>query len=72
MRTLNIKAVIITDGEKYFIHGTDSETPVELFKKMLPLWNVDPSIETVHYVEIPVALPEYENQVTNNANTDAE
>lgn len=72
MRTLNIKAVIITDGEKYFIHGTDSETPADLFKRMLPLWNVDPSIETVHYVDIPVTLPEYEDQVTNNDNTDTQ
>jgi hypothetical protein len=70
MRTLNIRAVIITDGEKYFIHGTDNETSADLFKRMLPIWNMDPATETAHYVEIPVTLPEYEDQVTNHANTD--
>lgn len=65
MRTLNVKAVIITDGNKYFIHGVDGETPSQLFKKMHPLWDVDPSTETVHYVEIPISLPELEDQVTN-------
>lgn len=65
MRTLQIRAVIITDGESYFIHGVSGESASEMFKKMHPLWFMDPSKETVHYVEIPIQLPEFEDQVTD-------
>ena len=60
MRTILIKAVILTDGENYVIHGANSETPEEMFKTANPLWNFDPSTEMAHYVELPVTLPELE------------
>ena len=60
MRTLKIKAVILTDGNHYFIHGCDDETPQEMFKKMFPMWDFDPSKESAHYVELTVAIPEFE------------
>lgn len=68
MKTLMVKAVIITDGEEYFIHGASEETATEMFKKMHTLWEMDPSKETVHYVEIPIILPELEDRITSNAN----
>jgi hypothetical protein len=61
MKLLKVKAVVFTDGEKYFIHGASDETPQEMFKTALPLWEFDPSKETVHYVEIEVKIPEYED-----------
>lgn len=52
-----IKAVLIFDEEgNYFIHGTSDETPDTMFKAMHPLWSIDPSKETVHYVEIPMMV----------------
>lgn len=60
MRTLKIHAVIVTDGENYFIHGSNSEQPGEMFKAMQPIWSFDPATETAHYVELEVALPEFE------------
>jgi len=60
MKTLLIKAVVLTDGEHYLIHGTDSESPEEMFKAMFPIWTFDPSKETAHFVELSVNLPELE------------
>ena len=54
---MKIKAVIMTDGEHYFIHGTSDETPAEMFKAMHPIWSFDPERETVHFVELKVNLP---------------
>ena len=62
---LQIKAIIMTDGTNYFIHGASDETPPEMFGKMAPLWQFDPSIETVHYVTLDVELPEYAQTITN-------
>lgn len=61
MKTLQIKAVIITDGKEYFIHGVSAETPTEMLKTMMPLWNTDPKKETIHFVEFEMNLPDYEN-----------
>lgn len=61
MKTLQIKAVIITNGTNYFIHGTGDETPAEMFKSMQPIWDMDPSKETVHFVNFEMNLPDYEN-----------
>lgn len=61
MKTLKIKAVIITDGKEYFIHGVSEESPPEMFKAMLPLWDVDPTTDTIHHVEFEMNLPEMEN-----------
>ena len=61
MKTLLIKAVVLTDGEHYLIHGSDSESPEEMFKAMAPIWAFDPLKETVHFVELSVNLPELEN-----------
>ncbi len=60
MKTLLIKAVVLTDGEHYLIHGSDSESPEDMFKAMAPIWAFDPSKETVHFVELSVNLPELE------------
>lgn len=60
MRTLSIKAVIVTDGENYLIHGSNTETPDQMFKAIGPIWGFDPSSETAHYVELQVSLPEFE------------
>jgi hypothetical protein len=57
MKTLKIKAVLLTDGEHYFIHGSDSEDASTMFKAMLPIWNFDPSKETAHVVEVVVTVP---------------
>lgn len=76
MRTINVRAVIITDGESYFIHGIhqasekDPSTAASMFKAMHPLWSVDPSIETIHYVEIPIQLPELEDMTSGIPNTE--
>ena len=64
MRTLRVKAVIVTDGENYLIHGSNEEKPDAMFKAIAPLWGFDPSIETAHYVELEVSLPEFEDRVT--------
>lgn len=61
MKTLKIKAVIITDGKEYFIHGASAETSAEMFKAMHPIWSMDPSAETVHFVEFEMNLPDFEN-----------
>jgi hypothetical protein len=60
MRTLLIRAVVLTDGEKYLVHGSDSETPQEMFKAMQPIWDFDPRRETAHFVELTVHVPEWE------------
>lgn len=60
MKTIIIKAVILTDGDNYLIHGSSDETPEVMFKAASPLWAFDPSKETAHYVEIPVNLRELE------------
>lgn len=60
MKTMKIKAVIITDGENYVIHGVDNATWQEMFKTVLPLWHFDPSRELVHAVEFELILPELE------------
>ena len=60
MKTLRVKAVIMTDGENYFIHGASDETPDKMFKAMHPIWDFDPSKEMVHYVEVNIELPELE------------
>lgn len=76
MKTLQVKAVIITDGEGYFIHGTHGEAPDAMFKAMSPLWGFDPSKETAHYVELTVTLPDFEEvieiakEAINTANAD--
>jgi len=56
MKYLKIRAVLFTDGEHYFIHGNDSETPAEMFKTMLPIWNFDPSTENAEMVEFMVEI----------------
>lgn len=65
MRELTIKAVIITDGNNYMIHGSSEETPDAMFKAVAPIWSFDPSKETAHYVEMLVSLPELENAQSN-------
>ena len=65
MKTLRVKAVIMTDGEHYFIHGASDETPDKMFKAMHPIWDFDPSKETVHYVELDVEIPELEKPKMN-------
>lgn len=61
MKNLRIKAVIITDGKDYLIHGTNDDDAALMFKKMTALWNFDPTTDTAHFVEIDVPIPEYEN-----------
>ena len=61
MKTIIIKAVILTDGDNYLIHGSSDETPEAMFKAASPIWAFDPSKETAHYVEIPVDLRELES-----------
>lgn len=53
---MKIKAVILTDGEHYMIHGSDTETSTEMFKAMQPIWSFDPATEKAHFVELEVAL----------------
>lgn len=60
---MKIKAVIITDGENYIIHGVDNTTPQEMFKTMSPLWHFDPSKEIAHFVELEVELPRFEKKL---------
>lgn len=61
MRQMQIKAVIITDGSKYAIHGASDQTSQEMFRAMGPIWGFDPATETAHYVELEVTLPEFED-----------
>jgi hypothetical protein len=65
---MKIKAVILTDGEHYFIHGSDSETSAEMFKAMQPIWAYDPATESAHFVELEVAIPDFEVTVATDAN----
>ena len=58
MKTIKVKAVIITDGSDYLIHGASNETPQEMFKAITPLWSFNPQTEMVHYVELEVNVPE--------------
>lgn len=61
MRQMRIKAVIVTDGSKYLIHGSSDQTSQEMFKALSPLWGFDPATETAHFVELEVTLPELED-----------
>lgn len=74
MRTLMIKAVVACDKEgNYVIHGSNGESPEEMFKAVAggdnPIWHFDPSKETAHYVEIPVTLPDFEDTAPAPANS---
>jgi hypothetical protein len=60
MKTLLIKAVVLTDGEHYLIHGNDNTSSEEMFKATAPIWTFDPSKETAHFVELTVHVPEWE------------
>lgn len=65
MRKLRLKAIVAVNNEgNYVIHGSDEETPAEMFKAIAggenPIWHFDPSTEQVHYVEVEVSLPELE------------
>ena len=64
MRKLTIKAVVVTDGENYLIHGSNEEAPPEMFKAIAPIWGFDPSKETAHFIEMEVSLPEFEDRIT--------
>lgn len=64
MRKVPVKAVIIvnrTNGD-YVIHGSDGETPIQMFKALActpnPIWHFDPTSDTSHYIEIEVEIPE--------------
>jgi hypothetical protein len=65
MRQIRIKAVVITDGSSYILHGSDSETSKEMFHKLTtgsnPLWGFDPATEIAHYVDLELTLPELED-----------
>jgi hypothetical protein len=60
MKTLAIKAVVLTDGTDYLIHGSSDETSDQMFKAMMPLWGFDPAKETAHWVELTVTIPDFE------------
>lgn len=64
MRNIKIKAVILTDGKDYIIHGTNGEDAPEMFRKMTtgvnPLWIFNPATDASHFVEVDVTVPEYE------------
>lgn len=62
MISLTIKAVVITDGTGYVIHGASDESPEKMFAALAPIWPLDPSKETVHYIEMEVNLPELEGK----------
>lgn len=61
MKTVSVKAIIITNGDYYFLHGVSGESATSMFKTMMPLWTFDPSKETVHCIEIEVKIPEFED-----------
>ena len=58
MKTMKIKAVVLTNGEKYLVHGDSETTPADMFAMASKLWTLDPSKESVHYVEIEINIPE--------------
>lgn len=62
MKSLTVKAVIITDGTTYMIHGSSEETSEAMFKAMSPIWHFDPAKEIAHFIEVEVALPELETK----------
>jgi hypothetical protein len=70
VRTLTIKAVVMTEGDRYIIHGSDAETPAEMFKTMTPLWTFDPAKEEIHYVEFELELRETEKEFTEITHLD--
>lgn len=55
-KKIKVKAVLLTDGEHYFIHGSDEETFQDSFAKMAPIWSFDPASEVVHTVEFEVTV----------------
>lgn len=57
-----IRACIIFDNNgNYFIHGSNSETPQEMFKAMVSLWTMDPSKESIAFVEFSAYLPDLDH-----------
>lgn len=54
-----VRACIVYDNEgNYFIHGSNSETPQEMFKAMSSLWTMQPDKEAVNFVEFQAWLPD--------------
>lgn len=62
-KDLTIKFIIIYDDEgNYVIHGQSNVSVEEMFSAMKPLWNLDPSKETVNYIELNTKIPLYGSQ----------
>jgi hypothetical protein len=59
MKSLSIKAVILSDKEgNYVVHGSNVESTEEMFKAMQPIWHFDPSKEVAHVIEFSAEVPE--------------
>lgn len=67
MKMLKIKAVLLTDGKDYIIHGTNNEDATTMFKRIThgdsPPWFFNPATDDAHYIEIGISVPEYEDKV---------
>lgn len=72
MRKMRLKAVVLTDGENYIIHGSNEESAAEMFKALQPIWGFDPASEMAHFIEFEVTLPDMEKVETARADSDAD
>jgi hypothetical protein len=54
--------VVFDDNGDYMIHGSSNEAPEEMFKAIAPIWQFDPSKESVRYVTMEAKLPLHGSQ----------
>jgi hypothetical protein len=64
---MRIKAIIITDGADYVIHGSNNETPKKMFTMLKPLWNFDPHTDKIKYVDQEIEVEELSEVELNDA-----
>ena len=53
---MRIKAIIITDGADYVIHGSNNETPKKMFTMLRPLWNFNPKTDKIYYIDTDIVI----------------
>jgi hypothetical protein len=73
MRIVHVKGVLLLGNDgSYVMHSASDQNPAEMFAAIAagpnPIWPFDPSIETAHFVEVTIQVPETE---TLNVEPDA-
>jgi hypothetical protein len=57
MAEMALRFVMVTDGTDFIIHGSAKQTPAEMFKALIPLWDFDPAIDKSYFFEATLELP---------------